>query len=89
MDTQNIFLLIFGIVIIGFLVADLGFFNRKAHAVTTKSALLQSIFWIAIALLFALGLLLFMNATLATEFLSAYVTEKMLSVDNLFVILLI
>ncbi len=89
MEIQSIFSIVFTVLIIGFLVFDLGFLNKKAHRIELKEALAQSIFWIFLALLFALGLFLFMDKILAVEFLSAYVTEKMLSVDNLFVILLI
>ncbi len=89
MEIQSIFSIVFTILIVGFLVFDLGFLNKKAHRIGIKEALSQSIFWIVLALLFALGLFLFMDKIMAIEFLSAYVTEKMLSVDNLFVILLI
>lgn len=80
---------IFGIIILGFLAIDLGFFDRRAHKVSFKSALWQSIFWVAISLIFAGLLYFFRSQESAFQFLSAYVTEKILSVDNLFVILLI
>src|SRR3989344_895843 len=89
MEIQGIFLSVFAILVVGFLIVDLGFLNRQAHRIGFKSALLQSIFWIVLALLFGFSIFLFMDKTLAVEFFSAYVTEKMLSVDNLFVILLI
>ncbi len=89
MDIQNILFLIFGIVIVGFLIADLGFFNKKAHVISPRSALYQSIFWIAVSFCFAFIVFLYMGQNLAVEFMSAYITEKMLSVDNLFVIMLI
>lgn len=89
MDIQNNLFLVFSIVVIGFLVADLGYFNRTAHKIGPKSALIQSIFWIAIAFAFAFLIFLFLSREKAAEFMSAYVTEKMLSVDNLFVIALI
>jgi tellurite resistance protein TerC len=89
MEIQNILWIIFGIVIIGFLALDLGYFNRKAHKISGNSAFLQTIFWIVLALLFALIIFFYMDKILALEFLSAYVTEKMLSVDNLFIMLLI
>jgi tellurite resistance protein TerC len=76
-------------VIIAFLALDLGYFNRQNHVVGPRSALLQSIFWVAISFVFAFLIFLFMSRELAAEFMSAYVTEKMLSVDNLFVIMLI
>jgi tellurite resistance protein TerC len=89
MDTQTILFALFGFAIVGFLIADLGFFNRKAHRISTKSALLQSVFWISLALIFDVLIYYFMDKETAAQFLSAYVTEKMLSVDNLFVIALI
>lgn len=89
MQIQSFLLIIFGILIIGFLILDLGYFNKKAHKISANSAFLQTLFWIAISLFFALAIFIFMDKITALEFLSAYVTEKMLSVDNLFVILLI
>jgi len=89
MEAQNLLTLIFGVVVTGFLIADLGFFNRTSHKTSFRSALLQSIFWVAISLIFGLLIYVYMGKILAIEFLSAYVTEKMLSVDNLFVIMLI
>lgn len=89
MTPQDILLIIFGIIIVGFLVLDLGYFNRKAHKISANSAFLQTLFWIGLALLYAVPIFLFMSKDLGVQFLSAYVTEKMLSVDNLFVILLI
>jgi tellurite resistance protein TerC len=74
---------------VGFLIFDLGFANRKSHKIELKPALNQSLFWIAISLGFGFLIFVFLGKDLAAEFLSAYVTEKMLSVDNLFVIMLI
>lgn len=89
MNPQQILWVVFSVIIVGFLVADLGFFNRQAHRVSLRAALLQSLFWIAIALGFSALIFHYLGAQTGAEFLSAYVTEKMLSVDNLFVILLI
>ncbi len=89
MDIQTKLFILFSVIIVGFLALDLGYFNRKSHKIEIGEALRQSLFWIAIALGFAFLILLFMSKELAAEFMSAYVTEKMLSVDNLFVILLI
>ncbi|MCC7197240.1 TerC/Alx family metal homeostasis membrane protein, partial [Candidatus Peregrinibacteria bacterium] len=86
---QNYLFLVFTVTILGFLVVDLGFLNRSAHRVGPKSALIQSLFWIAISFAFAFLVFLFISKEAAAEFMSAYVTEKMLSVDNLFVIMLI
>src|SRR3989344_2634437 len=89
MEIQTELFIVFSIVVVGFLIVDLGYFNRKAHRIGTKSALIQSIFWIAISFAFAFLILKFMGREAAAQFMSAYVTEKMLSVDNLFVIMLI
>jgi len=84
----NLFIL-FGIVVALFLIIDLGFFNKKNHKIEFKSALIQSIFWVAISIAFGFLIFLYMGRELAAQFMSAYVTEKMLSVDNLFVLMLI
>jgi len=89
MDAQGYLFLLFGIIIGGFLVFDLGFFDRKAHVVGFKTALIQSIFWVVLSLIFAALVFVFVGHEKGAEFLSAYLTEKMLSVDNLFVIMLI
>lgn len=89
MDVQTNLFILFSVIIVGFLALDLGYFNRKSHKIEMGEALKQSLFWIGIALGFGFLIFLFMSRELAAEFMSAYVTEKMLSVDNLFVILLI
>ncbi|OGK20222.1 tellurium resistance protein TerC [Candidatus Roizmanbacteria bacterium RIFCSPHIGHO2_02_FULL_37_13b] len=89
MDIQQILFITFTVIIIGFLVVDLGIFNRRAHKVSSKSALIQSIFWVAISFGFAFLILLYLGREMAAQFMSAYVTEKLLSVDNLFVFMLI
>lgn len=89
MEIQTSLSILFTFIIAVFLIADLGYFNKRAHKVDMKSALLQSIFWVTISLIFAFAILIYMGEDPALQFLSAYVTEKMLSVDNLFVILLI
>jgi tellurite resistance protein TerC len=71
------------------LILDLGVFNRKAHAPSTREALLLSGFWICLALLFN-GLVYYLwGKTPALEFLTGYLIEKALSVDNLFVFIMI
>ena len=89
MEAQTSLIIVFSVVVIGFLIADLGFFNKKSHKIEFKPALYQSLCWIGISFVFG-GLIYFlMGKETAVEFFSAYITEKMLSVDNLFVILLI
>ena len=81
---------VFAIIIIAFLIVDLGIFHKKHHKISQKEALLQTIFWILISVGFGMLIYFFGDGPAATfEFFSAYVTEKALSVDNIFVILLI
>ena len=89
MSAQGYLWILFAVIIGVFLALDLGYFNRTSHKVELKSALNQSLFWIAISLGFGFLIFVFLSKELAAQFLSAYVTEKMLSVDNLFVIMLI
>ncbi|HNR74553.1 MAG: tellurium resistance protein TerC [Bacteroidetes bacterium OLB12] len=91
-DETSLFVL-FGLIILVFLLLDLGIFNKTAHRISTKSALYQSIFWVFISTVF--GYLIYAfdeesgGANGAFEYFSAYLTEYALSVDNIFVILLI
>lgn len=89
MNPEIILSALFAAIVIGFLVVDLGWLSRRAHAVSTHEAILQSAFWISVSLGFAGCVYAVLGALPAAEFVSAYVTEKMLSVDNLFVMLLI
>ena len=89
MEAQTSLIIVFSVVVIGFLIADLGFFNKKSHKIEFKPALYQSLFWIGISFVFGILIYFLMGKETAVEFFSAYITEKMLSVDNLFVILLI
>ena len=82
MEAQTILMVLFGIVVTGFLVADLGFFNKKSHKIEFKPALYQSIFWVAVSLIFGVLIYFFIDKVTAIEFFSAYVTEKMLSVRH-------
>ncbi|MBI3219829.1 MAG: TerC family protein [Bacteroidetes bacterium] len=82
---------VFSVVIFVFLLVDLGVFNKSAHKITTKSALYQSIFWVLVSTVF--GYLVYLydpgKGDAMVEYFSAYLTEYALSVDNIFVILLI
>jgi len=78
---------------LGFVVAmlalDLGVFHRKDHAIKAKEALGWSAFWVSLALAFNAGLWHWYGAERGLEFLSAYLIEKSLSVDNVFVFVVI
>ena len=71
------------------LALDLGVFHRKAHEIRTREALLWSAFWIGISLAFNGWIFLRFGAASGTQFLTAYLLEKALSVDNLFVFMLL
>ena len=71
------------------LALDLGIFNRTPHVVKTREALMWTSVWVGLALLFAAGLAVFADKQAALTFLTGYVIEESLSVDNIFVIVLI
>jgi tellurite resistance protein TerC len=71
------------------LAIDLGIFNRKEHAVPLREAITWSGVWISLALLFDLFILKKFGRTSALEYLTGYVIEYSLSVDNIFVFILI
>jgi tellurite resistance protein TerC len=81
--------IIFAVVVIVALTLDLGVFNRRAHEVRSREALVLSAFWIALALCFNLWVYRALGSQAGLEFLTGYLIEKALSVDNLFVILVI
>jgi tellurite resistance protein TerC len=90
-ERETILFGLFALIILVFLVLDLGLFHKNAHKVSTKSALYQSIFWVIISTLFGFFIYKYdeSGADGAVEYFSAYLTEYALSVDNIFVILLI
>ena len=75
--------------IIGMLALDLGVFQRRKHKISVKEALAWTAFWIALSLAFNFIIYLWQGPGPATEFLTGYLLEKSLSVDNLFVFLII
>lgn len=90
-QTETILFGVFATVIFVFLIIDLGFFNRSPKKISTKSALYQSVFWVFISSIFGYLVYHFDEGGFdaSIEFFSAYLTEYALSVDNIFVILLI
>lgn len=79
----------FGVIVVFMLFLDLFVFHKKAHEVSKREALIWSIFWILVALLFCAGIFIFEGRDKALMFLTGYIIEKSLSMDNLFVIYLI
>jgi len=89
MSNQILWWVGFNLFVLMMLAIDLSVFHRKAHEVKFKEALIWSIVWIALALLFNLGIYFWRGPQTALEFLTGYLIEKSLSVDNLFIFLLI
>ena len=75
--------------VLAMLSLDLGVFHRKAHEVRPREAGIWTAVWVALALLFAAGLYVVENRHVALTFLTGYVIEESLSVDNIFVMVLI
>lgn len=96
MEERSIYWIFFNVFVLIMLALDLGVFNRKAHEIKVKEALIWSGVWIFLALTFNAGIYYFYlppegytNADSALQFLTGYVIEKSLSIDNIFVFVLI
>ncbi|GMV37483.1 MAG: tellurium resistance protein TerC [Fimbriimonadales bacterium] len=81
--------LIFAAIILSLLYLDLGVLHRHAHEVKVKEALIWSGVWILVALAFNIGIYLWKGHGPAIEFLTGYVIERSLSIDNVFVFLVV
>jgi tellurite resistance protein TerC len=89
----------FNLFVLAMLAVDLGVFHRKAHAVSVREATIWSVVWISLAMLFNLGIYFFWNVLSPTSsytnseaalaFFTGYLIEKSLSVDNIFVFVLL
>ena len=79
----------FAIAVLIMLIIDLGIFNKKSHVVSNKEAVIWSSVWISLAMLFSGLVYYYAGSTKFYEFQSAYWIEKALSVDNLFVFILV
>lgn len=89
MTTDQITFIVFGAVLLVALIFDLGLLSKKNHKVTLKEALNQTFFWVGLALAFFIFMLIEKGRTLALEYLSAYLMEWSLSIDNIFVFIII
>ena len=81
--------ILFGLFILAMLALDLGLINRQAHVIRMKEAFLWTSFWVSLAVIFGIGVYLVEGATKSLEFFTAYLIEYSLSIDNIFVFLLI
>lgn len=89
MNSETMLWTVFGALVVVMMALDLGVFHRKSHEIRFKEAMAWSIVWIGLALGFG-GLVWYVRGSRsALEFLTAYIIEESLSVDNLFVFLLI
>ncbi len=79
----------FNIFVLAMLALDLGVFHRKAHALSLKEASIWSVVWITLAMVFNAGLYLFAGPEPALQFFTGYLIEKSLSVDNIFIFVLL
>ena len=89
MNTTQFVYFIFGTVLLLALVFDLGLISKKNKEVTIKQAFIQTIFWVALALSFFVFMWIEEGSKPALEYMSAYLMEWSLSIDNIFVFILI
>lgn len=89
MTDHQLTYLVFGIVLLISIVIDMGVFSKKDEEVTIRKALYQSLFWIGLGLAFFGFVWVVDGQKPALEYLSAYLMEKSLSIDNIFVFILI
>ena len=87
--TDQLVYLVFGIVLALALVFDLGLLSKKNKKITIKQALIQTFFWVALAFGFFIFMWIEQGQKPALEYLSAYLMEWSLSIDNIFVFILI
>jgi tellurite resistance protein TerC len=79
----------FNLFVLAMLALDLGIFHHNVHPVSNREALIWSAVWVALALLFNAGIYFFSGSEHALQFLTGYLIEKSLSVDNIFVFVLL
>lgn len=88
-DNESLLWITFSISVFVLLALDLGVFHRKSHEISIREAMIWSLIWLAVAAAFNLIIYFWHGQEMAMEFAAAYVVERSLSVDNLFVFLLI
>lgn len=89
MSETGILWVTFNAFVVAMLAIDLGIFHRKSHEVGVKEALTWTCVWITLAMLFNLFTYYYFDKVKALEFFTGYLIEKSLSIDNIFVIILI
>lgn len=89
MTTDQLTYLVFGIVLVLALVFDLGLLSKKNQKITIRQALYQTFFWVGLAIAFFVFMWIGKGQRIALEYLSGYLMEWSLSIDNIFVFILI
>ena len=89
MSVQTMMWLGFAAIMTTMFILDLGVFSRKSHEIRFREALAWTLVWVALALAFNAGIYYFMGLDKALEFFTGYLIEESLSVDNLFVFIMI
>ncbi len=89
MNTTALLWTLFNLFVLAMLAIDLGIFRRKSHEISVREALIWTCVWITLAMFFNLFVYYYFNQEKALEFFTGYLIEKSLSVDNIFVIILI
>lgn len=89
MSTTNILWISFAIVMTAMFILDIGILNRRSHEVSFREALAWTLTWVTLAMIFSIGIGLTLGSTKALEFIAGYLIEESLSVDNLFVFIMI
>lgn len=81
--------IVFNAFILTMLIIDLAVFNRKVHEISIKESLVWTGIWIALSIVFGIGLYFYMDPQSSLDFFTGYLIEKSLSVDNIFVFILV
>lgn len=89
MTRDQITYLVFGIVLVLAIVIDLGLFSKRSTHISLKKAFWVSVFWVALGLSFGVFIWFELGKEMALEYVSAYLMEKSLSIDNIFVFILL
>jgi tellurite resistance protein TerC len=88
-SNESLLWVVFSVVVFALLALDLGVFHKKSHVISIKEALIWSAIWILVAFVFCLAIYLWQGPDMALAFTAGYIVERSLSVDNLFVFMVI
>ena len=89
MSVDQVIYLVFGLVMLIALALDLGIMSKRNEAITIKKALYQTLFWVCLSVGFCIFLFFQKDSIVATKYFTAYLMEWSLSIDNIFVFILI